>query len=297
MMSQFFRLPLLIASTLALGVPPSPAAVGFAEGSFPAGQSLEPSFTENFDGSDLRTSIWQTAFKPGGTIANRSLYGNRERQIYFDPQFLGAGVQPFSLGSGILTITAQPMPDDVLRLVQDAVAALPANLRESALKDVRYSSGLITTKGRFDQRYGYFEMRARWTGGRGIWPAFWLLPSAGGWPPEIDIVEAHGDKPLTAFSSMHSKIEKAITRRVALTGTTAEFHRYGVLWTPTSLDYYIDGTLSASIPAPADMNGPMYMIANLAIGGTWPGDPDATTIMPAKMEIDYIRAWRFPAEG
>lgn len=258
----------------------------------PSGYDLLPSFSEEFDGSTLR-SVWQTSFRAPGGISNRSLYGNRERQIYFDPAFLGLGIQPFSVGQGVLTITAAPLLGVAKQRLNEALANEPEKIRGSALKDVGYSSGLISSKGQFQQLYGYFEMRARWTGGRGVWPAFWLLPPSGEWPPEIDILEAHGDKPTTAFQSVHSKVQTSITRKVSLSGTTADFHRYGVLWTPQTLDYYIDGVKTASIPTPADMNKPLYLLANLAIGGSWPGDPDANTVMPARMQIDYIRAWRF----
>ncbi|WCT71898.1 glycoside hydrolase family 16 protein [Sphingomonas naphthae] len=263
----------------------------------PAGLALEPSFTENFDSPRLDPARWTTNF--GGTgqrsenVAKRSLYGNRERQLYFDKAFLGAGIDPFTIRRGILTITARPLPAPVQARVQAALAKQPAKIQQSALKDVRYSSGLITTAGSFSQAYGYFEMRARWTMGKGVWPAFWLLPAGGGWPPEIDVIEAHGDKPTTAFQSLHSRLQKAITRKVAMDGSAAQFHDYGVLWTPETLDYYIDGRKTASIPTSKDAAKPMYLLANLAIGGHWPGDPDATTVMPARMEIDHIRAWRF----
>lgn len=262
----------------------------------PAGLAMTPSFKEEFEGRQLRPDVWRHAFKGcgrPGTIANRSLYGNRERQIYFDPEFLGAGVQPFSLKDGVLTITARPLEPRVQARLREELARQPEKIRNSALRDTRYSSGLITTKCSFQQTYGYFEMRARWTGGKGVWPAFWLLPAGGGWPPEIDIIEAHGDKPGTAFQSLHSKVHKPVTRKVAMNGTSDQFHLYAVLWTPETLDYYIDGVKTASIPTSADASKPMYMIANLAIGGKWPGDPDASTVMPARMEIDHIRAWRF----
>ena len=262
----------------------------------PAGSTLQPSFSDEFDGDGLRPEVWRHAFKgcgKSGSIANRSLYGNRERQIYFDPEFLGAGVQPFSVKDGILTITARPLEQPVQSKLREALNAQPANIRNGALSQVRYSSGLITTKCSFQQAYGYFEIRARWTGGKGIWPAFWLLPAGGGWPPEIDIIEAHGDKPTTAFQSLHSKLHKPVTRKVMMSGPSDQFHLYAVLWTPETLDYYIDGVKTASIPTSADASKPMYMIANLAIGGKWPGDPDASTVMPARMEIDHIRVWRF----
>ncbi|KQX18238.1 glycoside hydrolase [Sphingomonas sp. Root50] len=254
------------------------------------------SFEEEFDGSALRDDIWRTAYKTcgkAGSIANRSLYGNRERQIYFDRDFLGAGVQPFEVRDGKLAITARPLSPAVKAKLDRALAKQPANIGGSALGQALYSSGLITTKCSFEQAYGYFEIRARWTGGKGIWPAFWLLPAKGGWPPEIDILEAHGDKPGTVFQSLHSKLQKSITRKVTMAGTADQFHLYAVLWTPERLDYYIDGVRTASIPTTADAGQPMYLLANLAIGGKWPGDPDAGTVMPARMEIDHIRVWRF----
>ena len=263
----------------------------------PAGLALEPSFTETLDGGRIDPARWSTNFgamgKRSDNPAKRSLYGNRERQLYVDRDFLSAGIDPFSLKRGVLTITARPLPPGVKAKVAAALAKQPPKIQKSALKDVRYSSGLITTAGRFSQAYGYFEMRARWTMGKGVWPAFWLLPAGGGWPPEIDVIEAHGDKPTTAFQSLHSKVQKAITRKVAMEGSAAQFHDYGVLWTPKTLDYYIDGRKTASIPTTRDATKPMYLLANLAIGGHWPGDPDATTAMPARMEIDHIRAWRF----
>jgi hypothetical protein len=262
----------------------------------PPGLAMRMSFNEEFDGRALRDDVWRTAYKTcgkTGTIANRSLYGNRERQIYFDRDFLGAGVQPFEVRDGKLAIVARPLSPVVKAKLDGALAKQPSNIRGSALAQARYSSGLITTKCSFEQAYGYFEIRARWTGGKGIWPAFWLLPAKGGWPPEIDILEAHGDKPGIVFQSLHSKRQKSITRKVTMPGAPDRFHLYAVLWTPETLDYYIDGVRTASIPTTADANQPMYLIANLAIGGSWPGDPDARTVMPARMEIDHIRVWRF----
>lgn len=289
------RRPVFLAGLLLVGAGQVGAAAAPSSGP-PAGLAMQLSFSEDFNGRSLRSDVWRTSFKgcgKAGSIANRSLYGNRERQIYFDPDFLGAGVQPFELRGGHLIITAKPLSSSVKAKLDAALAKQPAPIRNSGLTQVRYSSGLITTKCSFEQAYGYFEMRARWTGGKGIWPAFWLLPAKGGWPPEIDVMEAHGDKPDTIFQSLHSKLQKSITRKVKMQGKAGAFHSYGVLWTPERLDYYIDGVRTASIPTTADAGQPMYLLANLAIGGKWPGDPDAGTVMPARMEIDHIRAWRF----
>jgi len=265
----------------------------------PAGLALTPSFSEDFDGASLDTTRWRTAYRTDGvtpaTVANRSLYGNRERELYFDPGFLGLGVQPFSVADGALTITAAPMAPSVREAVAAAVALQPESIRNSPLKDVSYSSGLITTKGSFSQLYGYFEIRARWTGGKGLWPAFWALPADGAWPPEFDVLEALGHEPTTIYHSVHSKqTGKAVgdTTRVAVGANTSEFHTYGMLWTKDEVRFYLDGRQTAARPTPADAHKPMYLLANLAVGGYWPGDPTATTPFPATMTIDYVRAWR-----
>lgn len=267
----------------------------------PEGFALTPSFSEEFYGAGLDTTRWRTAYRTDGitptTVANRSLYGNRERELYFDPAFLGLGVQPFSVADGVLTITAAPMSPSVRQAVVAEVAKQPLSIRTSPLKDVSYSSGLITTKGSFSQLYGYFEIRARWTGGKGLWPAFWTLPSDGGWPPEFDIVEALGHEPTTVYQSVHSKqTGKALgdTTRVPVPVpvNTSEFHTYGMLWTKDEIRFYLDGKQTAAKPTPTDAHKPMYLLANLAVGGYWPGDPTATTPFPATMTIDYVRAWR-----
>lgn len=262
------------------------------------GAQMVPGFTEDFGAPILDPKRWILAYYDPDTeqptVAKRSLWSNKERQIYFDPAFLGLGIQPISVANSVLRIEARPLEPRALAAVREAVSRQSPRVANSALRDVTHSSGMISTRKRYAQRYGYFEMRARWSAGRGVWPAFWLLPKGGGWPPEIDIVEAHGDKPTTAFQSIHSKVAGDDTKRVQLpTGTGQEFHTYGVMWSAKTIDYYIDGVKTASKPTPGDMHVPMYILATLAIGGAWPGDPDASTANPAYLEIDFIRTWRF----
>ncbi|MET0338391.1 MAG: glycoside hydrolase family 16 protein [Caulobacter sp.] len=295
---------LLLAATLTLaacapttssaGSPSPPSAVAAASRA-----PLELSFD---DGFKRRPSpqTWRTTFKSAGaepsSLSKRSLYGNRERQVYFDPDFLGLGVDPFTVRNGKLIITARKMRARERRAVDGALRTLPLKLQKTALKDVRYASGLLTTKDHFEQQYGYFEMRARWTHGKGLWPAFWLLPANGAWPPEIDVVEALGHDSATVYQSIHSKADgKRVskTRKAAPRGGTGRFHTYGVLWTEESVRFYIDGVESNQAPTPKDAHRPMYLLVNLAIGGHWPGDPGRRTRFPARMEIDHIRAWRF----
>eukprot|EP01121_Diplochlamys_sp_Union-15-3_P000460 TRINITY_DN10414_c0_g1_i4.p1 TRINITY_DN10414_c0_g1~~TRINITY_DN10414_c0_g1_i4.p1 ORF type:complete len:136 (+),score=20.37 TRINITY_DN10414_c0_g1_i4:237-644(+) len=72
---------------------------------------------------------------------------------------------------------------------------------------------------------------------------------------------------------------------------TEDYHAYGTLWTQKSICYYFDGVKTAEGPTPESIQGPMYMIANLAVGGSWPGYPDNSTPFPANMKIDWIRAY------
>jgi beta-glucanase (GH16 family) len=265
----------------------------------PPGLGLVPSFTEDFNGTALDTQRWATNFagKPDADILQRTLSGNHEAQVYFDPRFLGLGIQPLSVSGGSLIITAAPLSDAALAATRAAVAGLSESQRNSPVKDVRYSSGMVSTRDRFSQTYGYFEMRARFPRGRGFWPAFWLLPKDGSWPPEIDIVEELGHEPTTIHSTLHSKVVPTNGKAISVSDSSSNFHRYGALWLPDRIDFYLDGVKSFTVPTPSDAHKPMYMVANLAVGGGWPGYPDASTKFPGQMEIDYIRAWSLPASA
>ena len=259
---------------------------------------LRPSFEEEFGGRTLDRTRWRTSYGPQGdgqaTVARRSLYGNAEREIYVTPDYLGLGINPFTVANSALTIIARPLDQSARTAIGIQLASLPDDQRNGPLKHLGYSSGLITTQGRFAQQYGYFEMRARWTLGKGLWPAFWLLPVDGGWPPELDIMEAHGDKPTVVFQTKHSKVEATEPHRVAINGSPSDYHRYGMLWTPSTIRFYVDGYETVRTMPPADASQPMYLLANLAVGGTWPGQPDSSTGFPATMDIDWIRAWALP---
>ncbi|MDB5663345.1 MAG: glycoside hydrolase, family 16 [Sphingomonas bacterium] len=264
----------------------------------PAGYDLVLSFADEFDGRGLDRARWTTAYadRPStrATIEQRTLAGNRERQVYVDPAYLGLGIDPFEVRHGILTIRAKPMDAATRAAIVRELDQFPAARRAApALREVAYTSGLISTRGSFTQRYGYFETRARWSAGKGLWPAFWMLPEGGGWPPEIDILEAHGDKPIT-YHSIHSNRAETATRQ-AQVDDPQQFHRYGALWLPDRVAFYIDGRPVASLPSTPDLTMPMYLLLNLAVGGYWPGDPTPDVKFPATMQIDYVRAWRFRA--
>ncbi len=237
------------------------------------------SFADDFDALSLRSGTsgtWDTNFwwgQPNGS----TLSGNGELQWYIDAFYGPTGkVDPFSVEDGILTITAARAPDDIKPLIDN----------------YEYTSGLLTSFGSFSQTYGYFEMRADLPEIGGTWPAFWLLPADGGWPPELDVVEIRGQDPNTLFMAAHSNAGAEHTKAGATVhASDAEgFHTYGVLWTPDELVWYYDDVAVARAATPADMHDPMYMLVNLAVGGT-AGPPSDGLATPAEMRIDYIRAY------
>lgn len=257
---------------------------------------LELTFEDEFDGIRLNRSKW-TQGEQGDLVTSRTMSGNAERQVYFDPQYLNLGIQPVSVRAGVLRITAQPMTPAQRAAVARQLPLLPPVNQSPVLAELSYSSGRITTQNRFSQRYGYFEVRARFSAGRGLWPALWLLPAAGGWPPEIDIMEALGHDPDTVYATTHSAALPKQTVTTKLRSADDGYHRYGVLWGPETIDVYVDGLKTGSVKTPADAHQPMYFIANLAVGGHWPGYPDAGTRFPATMDIDYVRAWKLPGRA
>lgn len=250
----------------------------------PDGRPMRLSFSEEFDAP---LSIWDAERNPAGRwrpdygyqgrdgVGSYTLVSNGELQIYVSPYFRGGRGErlgnPFRTEAGALSIIA-------------------ARANDPRLFGYGYTSGLITTRPSFAQTYGYFEMRARLPAGKGLWPAFWLLPADGGWPPEIDVMESVGD-PSKAYVTAHSKRAKAAGVEVKL--TAGRFHTFAVAWDAKQLIWYLDGRETARQATPADLDRPMFMLANLALGGGWAGAPDATTPFPAKFTIDHIRAYRF----
>jgi beta-glucanase (GH16 family) len=255
----------------------------------PDGRPLQMTFQDQFD--TFRPwrnghGVWRTVLKDGRSddpYELRTLSGNKELQLYVDPDMPlkgGPGVEaapvldPFVVRNGMLEITANPTPPGLAK----------------ALGGFRYTSGLITTQPSFSQTYGYFEMRAKLPRGKGVWPAFWLLPADLGWPPEIDVMESIGD-PAFIWTTAHSSVDK--TPGVKHEVSPDDFHTFAVSWDAKQLIWFVDGREVGRQPTPPDMRKPMYLLANVAIGGDWPGAPDASTPFPARMSIDYIRAYRF----
>lgn len=265
------RLRGLIASLTVSGVALAAAYPGMAADAVPPGPGMHLTFESHFDqpgGLARSTGDWMTT-GPGGW---RTLGDNKEAQYYSDAS---VGTDPFSVRDGMLTITAS---------------------RGKNPERLPFNSGMLTTYRSFNQLYGYFEMRAQLPGGTGLWPAFWLLPVDGRWPPEIDVMEQLGSEPQTIFVGTHSTAggpNVATTTAIHVAATNSTFHVYGMDWQATEITWYFDGKPVFKEPTPADMHTPMYMLINLAVGGrgSWPGPPARSTVFPAQFKVDYLRVY------
>jgi beta-glucanase (GH16 family) len=238
---------------------------------------LKQSFVDNFNGSTLSRDTWETHY-PGvdDWVDNRTLHGNSEKEIYVDPEFKGAGINPFVLKDGVLSIVAQKTPPEYLQ----------------TFKGLPYTSGL--TRESFYQTYGYFEISARMPRGHAYWPAFWMLKRKQDWPPEIDILETGGDKPESVDMTTHWKKDGTGQHlrthcTVQVPGSDKNFHTYGVLWTKDHIVYYLDRKPVGQFNTPAGLDRPMYLLANLAVQHT----ANDKTPTPISYDIDWIAAYKF----
>jgi beta-glucanase (GH16 family) len=165
---------------------------------------------------------------------------------------------------------------------------------------VNYQAGAVHTSGKFDFTHGYAEARLKVPKGRGFWPAFWLLPTRGGWPPEIDVMEILTSNPRRSHVALHYgkswRDHRSHGQWVKdLPDLSAEFHDYGVHWTRDFIDFYFDGKRVHRVSdraAIAYTDTPMYLIINLAVGG-WEKAPDETTVWERNYyEVDWVRVWQ-----
>lgn len=212
-------------------------------------------FKDNFDASEINNHFWNTSY-PSGV---------GELQDY--------APDAFRIQNGILKIKAE----------------------KRSMNGRHYTSGVLTTKGKFEQEYGYFEVRAEVPKGRGLFPAFWLMPASGRWPPEIDVFETLGHGMDRVYLSNHW--ERASGEHLVNTqfyqgpDFSSGYHRFAIEWTQSNITWYVDGVQRFSTDTGVP-NEPMFLIVNLAVGGIWPGPPDHTTGFPGYLKVDYVKVYQ-----
>lgn len=173
--------------------------------------------------------------------------------------------------------------------------------KKEAYSGSNYTSARLLSKGKFSFQYGKVEVSAKLPAGAGSWPAIWMLGdnfATAGWPTcgEIDIMEQKGSDMNRIYSTLHylgHSGSGGIGSSFLINNVTTEFHKYGLIWSSTSLQFLVDDVVyytflnSSSLP----FNQNFFMILNLAMGGNFGGTVDPA-FSSALMEVDYVRVYQ-----
>jgi beta-glucanase (GH16 family) len=241
------------------------------------GTQWKLAWSDEFNGSTIDSSKWVLETGGGG-------WGNDELEYYTTRP------QNSFVKDGHLVIHAQ----------QEHFAGPDGVSRD-------FTSARMKTQGKFSQTYGRYEAMIKIPRGQGIWPAFWMLGDdieKSGWPAsgEIDIMENIGKEPTLVHGTIHGpgySGDKGPSASFALPGNDRfadDFHLYAIEWEPNVVRFYVDSHLY-STRTPADLpkgakwvyDHPFFLLLNVAVGGGWPGNPDATSVFPQEMLVDYVR--------
>lgn len=264
--------------------------------------------------------VWNDEFVGGDIDAQRWTFetncwggGNDEQQCYTDRAdnaFIRDGTLVIKAQEEQFTGPAEPLEWEGSN--PESTATLP------------YTSARLVTKDKGDWTYGRIEVRAKIPGGQGVWPAIWMMPTGSTYGPwaasgEIDIMEAVNlgtTDEAAVFGTLHYgevfPANSSSGAKYVFDGAnpTDSFHTYGIEWAAGEIRWYVDGAHYAtqtqegwfSRAAGADgelrtlvdgqpFDQDFHLLLNVAVGGAWPGSPDATTELPVEMEVDYVRVY------
>lgn len=181
--------------------------------------------------------------------------------------------------------------------------------RKEPVSGFNYSSARITTQNKKTFTFGRIDIRAKLPVGKGIWPALWMLganiPTVS-WPAcgEIDIMELIGTYPGRCYGTMHWKplsgtnTNKGSEYNLPSGDFSQQFHVFSIIWSQDTIKWLVDDqlfltTTKADVGAANyPFNAPQFFIFNVAVGGNWPGAPDAGTQFPQRMFVDYVRVFQ-----
>ena len=229
-------------------------------------------WSDEFDGTAINSNNWTYDLGASG-------WGNNEWQNYTNSP------NNSSVSDGFLTITAR----------EEGGGYTSARMKSVDLQEFQF---------------GRIDIRAKLPEGQGIWPALWMLGAnfpEGGWPQcgEIDIMELVGHQPGTNHGTAHWGANFGVHQyngsSITLPGGakfSEAFHLFSIEWQQNSIVWYMDDQPFFSIDntqmngQPYPFNAPFFFIMNIAVGGNWPGYPDATTVFPQTMMVDYVRVFQ-----
>ena len=174
-----------------------------------------------------------------------------------------------------------------------------------------YTSARMLTKGKQSFKYGRIDVRAKLPQGQGLWPAIWMLGAdidQNNWPKcgEIDMMELRGQQPNKFLTTMHfskpdgsHELKGGPDQTLANGNFSDDFHVFSSVRSKNQIRFYLDGNLyytftngdvgSNNYP----FNNPFFMLLNVAVGGDFLGNPDATTVFPQQMQVDYVRYYQY----
>lgn len=237
-----------------------------------AGYTL--AWSDEFSGNTINTANW--GFESG----NNGGWGNNELENYT------GRVQNAFVSNGNLIIEA----------------------RQEPLDGQIYTSARMITKDKQSFKFGRVDIRARLPKGKGIWPALWMLGdniSTAGWPAcgEIDIMELLGNETNKMYGTLHwgatpaTHASKGTNYTLPAGGFDEKFHVFSMVWVQDTIKLLVDDqpyfTLNShDVAGNYPFNSKFFFIFNIAVGGSWPGAPDANTTFPQRMFVDYIRVFQ-----
>lgn len=243
------------------------------------GQPMRCTFDDEFDGTSLDPTRW-------------SVVRTEAAGFHAGPECYVDDAQHVSVGGGVLTLTA----------------TRTAHPYDCGGRMTNYLSGMVSSSGHFAQQYGVVAVHAELPATAGLQPALWMYPQAetyGPWPNsgEIDIAELFGNNPGAVSAHLHFKprngTQNGVGQNCSVADPSGTFHTYTVTWTPQQLVFGYDGRLcarfagwqAAGMNPPAPFDHPFYLLLEMALGSTAGNLPSATTPLPARLRVDWIRAW------
>jgi beta-glucanase (GH16 family) len=174
--------------------------------------------------------------------------------------------------------------------------------RNDGPPELQYSSARLITKNLFSFKYGRVTGRLQIPTGQGIWPAFWMLGAnidQVSWPScgEVDIME-HINNENKIYGTAHWNNGGLNSNSGSIVTGVTGFHDYTVEWDSLSMRFFMDGALyhthysSTANGSIDEFSKPFFLLLNVAVGGNWPGYPNASTVFPVSMAIDFVRVWQ-----
>ena len=229
--------------------------------------NLKLAFSTNFPGTTLDTATWAQCYPWSPAPPGCSNFGNSDEREWYLPSQV-------HVENGALALVAQRIPT--------AGSDVNGNPMTYTCR-----SGMVTTYHSFNFKYGVVRVTARLPFGKGLWPAIWLIPADGSWPPEIDIVE-HWDARSTASATLHYGKQNAQQQgTVSFPQADQGWHTYTLYWTQSRISVYYDNilafTTTTDIPQKA-----MYLLLDLADENATPGSCSGT------MYVKSVNIWDQP---